>query len=327
MLDPSSLYIYVRDNMKLTNLTLEILNKCVQNCIHCSSSSCFDSNKIIYIDQIMDIVKQAKELGLKNISISGGEPFLHPQLLEILEYLRNEDFNISLYTCGIIGTPDNPIPISEKQLKAVKNINNKIVFSLHGMDDICNNITGIQNSFQMIINSIRNSINIGMIPEIHFVPMTNNYSQLEDVVRYTYELGIRKISILHLVTQGRCENNDKLALLNPDNINIIKLSKRLENELDGLSIRKGTPWNCYTYDANNHPCTAGVDKLVISSNGQVVPCEAFKFLLNHDDIPNIFNTTLENIWKTDKLLFELRIRHQIMSVIQEERAWFGIDNI
>jgi radical SAM protein with 4Fe4S-binding SPASM domain len=58
-------------------------------------------------------------------------------------------------------------------------------------------------------------------------------------------------------------------------------------------------------------CTAGKDKLVIAPDGRVIPCEAFKFLLNfkNKDIrPNIKDYDLEYLYNNDPLMQLLRCK-------------------
>ena len=65
--------------------------------------------------------------------------------------------------------------------------------------------------------------------------------------------------------------------------------------------------NCEYYECENNrvdPCTVGVDKLVVSPKGYIIPCESFKFLLHidYDDIrPNVKDYSIDFIFKNDPL--------------------------
>ena len=66
----------------MKHISIEIIQKCPNKCIYCSSLSCEDSKHIISINKLKEIVDSAKKLNAYLISISGGEPFEHGGLLD-----------------------------------------------------------------------------------------------------------------------------------------------------------------------------------------------------------------------------------------------------
>lgn len=83
--------------MKLQEISIEITQQCPNNCIHCSSYSSWDKSQTLPFEIICSVISDAVALGAKTICISGGEPFLHPRLKEIVDaYLciRSEMCNL-----------------------------------------------------------------------------------------------------------------------------------------------------------------------------------------------------------------------------------------
>lgn len=68
----------------LKDLCFEIIQTCPNKCKFCSSNSSQDKQTIITFEQfkktVMHFIKQG---GIEELSISGGEPFLHPDLFEM----------------------------------------------------------------------------------------------------------------------------------------------------------------------------------------------------------------------------------------------------
>ena len=101
---------------------VEITNKCNMACPVCFADSCNQG-----IDISLQIVKRKinrlhEVAGLVPLQLSGGEPTLHPHLLEIVEYARESGFrNIELVTNGIIISrkPDYLKKLVNKGLSAV----------------------------------------------------------------------------------------------------------------------------------------------------------------------------------------------------------------
>lgn len=76
-----------RKKRMLYDVSLEILKKCLNNCLHCSSNSCHNSKTILGLDTIKQIIDDIIFIGAKRLCLSGGEPFLHPDIVEMIECL------------------------------------------------------------------------------------------------------------------------------------------------------------------------------------------------------------------------------------------------
>ena len=67
----------------MKQISIEIIHKCPNNCMHCSSCSGPDCTLMIKTENVKKLIDSAVELNTKILSISGGEPLLHPGLLSI----------------------------------------------------------------------------------------------------------------------------------------------------------------------------------------------------------------------------------------------------
>lgn len=90
--------------MKYNNLCLVITDKCNAECDFCGFS-CSPKNKQFMDSEMMErIIREAKQLGIKTIGFSGGEPFLNPELLiKGVKIAREENLNVSIATNGFWG--------------------------------------------------------------------------------------------------------------------------------------------------------------------------------------------------------------------------------
>lgn len=73
-------------NKMISEIALEITQQCLNNCIYCSSCSSWETDSQLNINVVKSVINDMEELGINKICISGGEPFLHPDILEIIEY-------------------------------------------------------------------------------------------------------------------------------------------------------------------------------------------------------------------------------------------------
>jgi MoaA/NifB/PqqE/SkfB family radical SAM enzyme len=228
---------------------------CNNKCLHCSSNASPFKKQELNFDIIKDIINQYNP---EWINLSGGELLSHNDFVRIVEYIHNKNIKIKLYTSGYC-CDFNYI------LESIYKYINTIVFPYYSnCKNVFNFITDT-NSYQETHNSIKYALSLGINVEIHIVPMTINLNTLDSTINDLIKLGINKINLLKLVNQGRCNFNQYLLL--DDRIlseEINTLSKKY-----GSIIKLGLP-------LSHGECVAGKEKIVVMSDGKVIPCESYK---------------------------------------------------
>ncbi len=77
-------------------IDIQITSNCNRNCYYCYGP-CKHKGEL-GTDSVLNLINQMDKHNIRNISISGGEPLLHNNILEILQYAKRKKFNISLST-------------------------------------------------------------------------------------------------------------------------------------------------------------------------------------------------------------------------------------
>lgn len=86
----------------LKDLCFEVIKTCPNNCLFCSSCSSPDATTIISFDLFKQTIDHFISLGgIEEISLSGGEPLLHPNIFEMIEYCKEKGIRTVLFTSGI----------------------------------------------------------------------------------------------------------------------------------------------------------------------------------------------------------------------------------
>jgi MoaA/NifB/PqqE/SkfB family radical SAM enzyme len=75
------------------------IRRCNLACTYCNEFD--DFSKPVPTDQMIERVDQLGNLGTSVITISGGEPLLHPQLDDIIHHMRKRRIVSGLITNGI----------------------------------------------------------------------------------------------------------------------------------------------------------------------------------------------------------------------------------
>lgn len=282
----------------ITDISFEITQRCLNNCLHCSSCSDRQCSRRIDLETIFRTVKDMPKLGTKRVCLSGGEPFLHPDLDEIVSYISSLNMEVNIYSSGIIGLNNRTECISQQKFEDLKKLGlSRVMFNVQSVNEKnYNTITGSSGNFPLLKKSIHNAVAAGIHTEIHFVPMKLNIGDIDDVIKFSDEMHINKVSFLKLVPHGRAKDNKALLQLSPDET--IQLKNKLNN-IRSENIRIGIP---LTMNFESECCHAARSKLYIKFDGTVYGCEAFKYIqqLDHDNkdlIPcNIFKEDLFNIY-------------------------------
>ena len=94
-----------KQKLPLNQIYFYLTDGCNLRCRHCSIAPEYQTEgkaaAALDLELFRHIVDQAKPLGLSSVKLSGGEPLIHPQISEILDYLWGQDLRLSIETNGI----------------------------------------------------------------------------------------------------------------------------------------------------------------------------------------------------------------------------------
>ena len=102
----------------LKDLCFEVIQTCPNKCKFCSSNSSKDKITIITLEQFKRVINHfITHGGIEEVSISGGEPFLHPELFEMIKYCKDNGIRTVVFTSGIKRASEMP----EEMVEHIKN--------------------------------------------------------------------------------------------------------------------------------------------------------------------------------------------------------------
>lgn len=295
--------------MTLKEITVEITQQCPNFCVHCSSLSSLRKTTCLSTKKIIEVIDDAVALGCQAINISGGEPFLHPGLKQIIDHVYNQGSKCYVYTSGISLVDGKPIAVSSDILKSLKGKVDKYIVNVEAVDEYTyNRVMGTAfGGFEMMKQFVKNAVDLGDKVEAHFVPMKLNYQQIPDVIKMCTELGISRVSFLRFVPQGRGLDNQQDILLDKEGLSKAKSMMDECVKKNASNIRIGIPFSSYNNRTN---CLTGTDKLVVRYDGNVYPCEAFKNEFYCDQVQfspdNVNETRLGVVYSSSEFLYEVR---------------------
>ncbi len=273
----------------LEHIIMEITNVCNLNCMHCyNDSGCRTENELT-LEEVYKVIDEIKNLGVLRITLSGGEPLMHPHFFEIAEYIKEHNLELGLFTNGTLITKD--------VAKTLKNLSFlKVTVSIDSLTpDIHDQFRGKKGAWKKTMEGINHLKAEGITIKPAIALSKLNLSEIVDLFTLFCEEGVDDYQLMPVFATGRDLLLDfDVSPGEYENVakNIFVLEKKYNTKPHSLTGEKKT--------AN---CGIGTYSLVIKSNGDVVPCPAFgrKAVLG-----NVRDQSLKSTWNDSSLLNELR---------------------
>ena len=164
--------------------TIDLTYRCNNDCRHCwvrlAPGAAEKQNELSY-DEIVDIVNQAKALGCRNWSISGGEPMLRPDFYGILDYISANSKYYSLNTNGTLITPKIARLMKERK-------GNKMIALYGATKEVYEDVSRIPGSFEAAMRGFRLLKEAGASFVVQVIPLKANYFQYEKMIELAQSL-------------------------------------------------------------------------------------------------------------------------------------------
>jgi radical SAM protein with 4Fe4S-binding SPASM domain len=232
----SSNYLEVKSDINLPRLPLEgyldLTYRCNNNCRHCWLKISSDSPEVdleLNIDEIKRIAAEARALGCRKWSISGGEPMLRPDFVEIFDYITNQATPYSLNTNGTLITP--------KIAKAMKRRGSKMVALYGATAEVHDHITRNPGSFKLTMRGFKYLKEAGAGFIVQVIPMRDNYHEFQKMVRLAESLSRHwriGASWLHLSASRDEKKNEEIIRQRLSPEEVIELDKQDVSYEDGI---------------------------------------------------------------------------------------------
>ena len=256
--------------MSLFEVTIEVTQRCPNRCIYCSSVSGLDKTDSLEQTVIFQVIDDAAALGARQINLSGGEPLLRLDIVDIATYIKSKGIQTTrLYTSGVYyNGASTSIPL--ELLLALKYKVDTLIFNYETADPkLYAKIMGtVPENLELVDESIRTAISVGIPVEAHVVPMACNFRQIPLTLERLYSMGVSKVSLLRFVEQGRAtENVEETTLSSGEQEELREMIKTLANKY-GDKLRLGKPYRSEKY----FPCYTGTVRLAVRYDGYVFPC-------------------------------------------------------
>lgn len=188
----------------LKSFYLYMVNGCNLACRHCWITPTFvkgnpDPGDCLDLELLREAVAEAKPLGLSHAKLTGGEPTLHPQFVEIVDMLSAEGLGMGMETNGTL--------IDATLARHLKEATNLSFVSV-SIDGACaathDEFRNVDGAFEAALRGLDNLVEAGYENvQVITCPHRGNVDELEEVVQLAVEHGAGSIKFNPVTRSGR----------------------------------------------------------------------------------------------------------------------------
>jgi radical SAM protein with 4Fe4S-binding SPASM domain len=179
----------------------EITLACNLNCSHCGSAAGYCRENELTTEEALNVCDQLANLGCKEVTLLGGEPFLRKDWHLISQKLISHDIDVKIVSNGMLINKELSLKLKDIGIK-------RMGISLDGAEGTHNHIRNNPRSFQSVFNAIEqlNSVDISVC--VITVAMPQNINQLPEILTLLVEKGVKHWQIQLPVPTGRLKPDD-----------------------------------------------------------------------------------------------------------------------
>ena len=265
----------------LFSLFVELTYACNLKCVHCYNPKNINNIQISF-DKMKQIIDEAYEMGVFNITFSGGECTLDKDFIKIVEYAREKRMSVHIFTNGQT-LYDNP----ELLDKLIKTYPCDIGLSLYSLnEEIHEKITSIKGSYNKTLSVIKKLRKENISVEIKNFLLNINCKDCVAMKNYAKKINATCVADLSLIPTIEGDNKTLEYVVREDDL--YELYTNPESPLYLKKINKRD----ITKMQDESLCYAGGYILAITPNLEVYPCVSLPINLG-----NLNEISLMEIWQ------------------------------
>ena len=282
------------------SLIVELTHRCPLHCVYCSNPLELQARKSeLDTATWKRVFDEAARMGILQLNLTGGEPTLRDDLVELIAHGKSGKFYSNLITSGV--------GLTEEKLKQ---------YSDAGLDHIQLSIQDSQigpaneyagtKAHALKLQAAQAIKKFNLAFTMNMVIHRQNLSRLQEMIDLAVNLGADRLEIAHVQYYGWAFKNRAMLLPTQSQIkeSMDTIYAAREKLKDKVRIDFATP----DYFAKfPKPCMGGLGKtaLVIDPAGRVMPCHSAMVLPNME-FENVRDRSLSEIWNQSEAFNRFR---------------------
>lgn len=289
---------------RLREFWVHVHNFCNLSCSHCLVRSSPRGDRGLSMEDLQRAIDEAYRLGARRFYFTGGEPFAHPEIFELIQDVtEKKDSELIILT--------NATLFSSERLKKLDSCHRERLFlqiSLDGATAQTNDSFRGRGTFARILEGLQKVSALGFVTSLTAVVTKRNLEELKTLPRLAALHGARSFHLMWMHRRGRAveECRDQFPSVE-ELITLVREVKRRADEVgvlfdnyESIQQRVNAPRGT-RFDLSN----ACWESLCLYSDGRLYPSAA---LAGHRELAlgNVLEEGIEKIWKESRLAQQIR---------------------
>jgi pyrroloquinoline quinone biosynthesis protein E len=276
------------------SLIAELSYQCPLHCPYCSNPVDIGHPKYsrkheLATDDWVRTFEQARGLGVLQLALTGGEPMLRSDLVQLCAAARDAGLYSSLITAGTLFTRERARELKDAGLDHVQ-----ISFQSPNAEE--NDRIAGNRSFEKKVAAARSAREVDFPLTINCVLHRQNLDRIEELLDLTLELGAQRLELANTQYYGWAVANQDALMPSVDQLRrgeeaVTRFRERVGPKVDVLWVLPDM------YEDLPKPCMGGWGRtaMVVAPNGDVLPCQAASTIPGLE-FANVREHPLEWIW-------------------------------
>ena len=282
----------ISPNEFLRSIHIEIADACNERCIHCYIPN-ERKNNVIDSALFYRIIEEGRKMNIIHVTLSGGEPLLHKDILGFLKRCRKLELSVNILSNLTLLTDDIISEMKKNSLLSVQ-------VSLYSMDAVVHDsITKLNGSFEKTKNGILRLCDEGIPVQISCPIIKQNKDSYIDVLHWGWAHNIAVATepvIFAAYDHSGCNLENRLSIEEVDDVLTVQMQEGYAE-----SIRK-TAKDKEKLTENDPICSVCRYSFCVMASGKVFPCAGWQ----NNVIGDLNRQTVQEVWETSDKIKELR---------------------
>ena len=230
--------------------------------LRCSFCDLWEEHVHMPFEQILPLLDDAAAIGTRTLVLTGGEPFLHPDLFAIVEAARARGMGVNITTNGTL--------LDRRWDEVVASGVASLSFSIDGLEPTHDGLRGQKGAFRRTMAALERVVDHGgLSPSVYFTVTSTNVHELVEVFERVHALGadfdfwpVNDAEDLYL--RSRADREAFLAAVDHIGTKLPAVAARRAYYAAGLAYHAG--------EAGPVRCLGLVDQFGVKYTGEFLPC-------------------------------------------------------
>ena len=322
------------DNYYFPKMNLMITGKCNLNCLHCfNAKDNAPLNTELTYEEVLNILDQARDIGVHAFTITGGEPLVHRRFLDIIRAIYERDmFVFELNTNGLL--------ITQKMLDVFKELKCYPLIKI-SFDGVGYHNWMRQNprAEDLTVKAIQLCIKNGFRVKAQVQVNRKNVDVMLDTAKLLDEIGVDEMRIIRTTEAPRWEKNSPDSSLPIEEYyqRMLEFAKAYTQSdmkmiIDIWQLIRLYPRGKYyelvpiacskdEFNIRIPMCKGNRGMIAVSSSGEAVPCLQMSgwFMERGISLGNVLKTPLKELVK-DSPYLNLAMAPLLKQILENDKC-------